>query len=132
MEARMYRAELQKKNPSTKIAVENRLPGKWQFISQDSKASGSELVISNGSGQLTAQVSREHVETLWVKLRKTENSLVVRSKSSSPGGDCWYVVEDVITFNDRMDDMPVQSEILEGSRCVAVGRVSKSMLHRVE
>jgi hypothetical protein len=41
-------------------------------------------------------------------------------------------MEDVITFNDRMDDMPVRSKVLEGGGCVSVGRVSEATLSRVE
>lgn len=131
MEARMYRAELLKKNPSTRSAIENRLAGKWQLLPRDSKATGTKLVISNENGELTTEVLRENVDTLWGKLRKTENNLVIRSKFETPGGDCWYIVEDVITFNDRMDDMPVRSKVLEGNRCVSVGQVSEGMLHRL-
>ncbi len=132
MEARMYRAELLKKNPSVKSAVENRLVGRWKFVMPDPESPAPELVISKEEGELTARISRGDAGTLWVKLRKTENSLVVRSKSANPGGDCWYIVEDVITFNDHMDDMPVQSKVLEGGRCVSVGRVSEGTLCRVE
>jgi hypothetical protein len=132
MEAKMYRAELLKKNPSTRSAVENRLVGKWKFIHKDPEAPGSELVVTNEGGELDARISRSDAQTLWVKLRKTENSLVVRAKFARPGGNCWYVEEDVITFNDRMNDMPVRSRILEGSRCVSVGKVSEATLGRTE
>ena len=131
MEARRYRAELLKKNPSTRSAIENRLAGKWQLIPRDSKTPGSKIVISNENGELTTEVSRGNVETLWVKSRKTENNLVIRSKFETPGGGCWYIMEDEITFNDRMDDMSVRSKVLEGNRCVSVGQVSEAMLHRL-
>lgn len=132
MEARMYRAELLEKNPSARSAVENRLVGKWQFVASAPELASAELVISNKDGKLAARVSREDAETLWIKLRKTDSSLVVRSKSKTPGGDCWFVMENVITFNDQMDDMPVRSKILEGGRCVPVGQVSESIIRRVE
>jgi hypothetical protein len=41
-------------------------------------------------------------------------------------------MEDVISFNDRMDDLPVQSKVLEGSRCVSPGQVSEAILRRME
>jgi hypothetical protein len=104
----------------------------WQTVSEDSRTAGSNFLISNENGQLSARISRGDIETLWVKLRKTESCLLLRSKFADPGGDCWYVVEDVITFNDRMEDMPVRSKIVEGSRCVSVGRVSEAILSRVE
>jgi hypothetical protein len=132
MEARMYQAELLEKNPSEKSAKENRLLGRWQFITPDTSTPGPELVISKEDGKLAASVSREDADTLWVKIRKTENSLVVRTKSAAGGGGCWYVMEDVITFNNRMDGMPVRSRVLDGSRCVSVGQVSESTLCRME
>jgi hypothetical protein len=132
MEARMYQAELLEKNPSVKSAVENRLLGQWKFVMPDPATPGPELVILKEDGKLAANVSRAEAATQWVKLRKTDNSLVVRSKSANPGTGCWYIVEDVITFNSRMDDMPVRSRVLEGSRCVSVGQVSESTLRRME
>jgi hypothetical protein len=132
MEARMYRDDLLKRNPSTRSAIENKLLGKWAFLPEDDKTPGHELVISKENGELAAQVLRENAGTLWVKLRKTETNLVVRSKSAAPAGGCWYVMEDVISFNDRMDDLPVQSKVLEGSRCVSPGQVSEAILRRME
>jgi hypothetical protein len=132
MEARMYRDELLEKDPSAKSAAENRILGRWELVSPDTEIPASEIVISKEDGRLTARVLREDARTQWVKLRKTENSLIVRSKSTAPGGGCWYITEDVITFNSRMDDMPVRSSILEGSRCVTVGRISDATLRRLK
>jgi hypothetical protein len=131
-EARMYQAGLLEKNPAAKSAKENQLLGRWEFVMPDPATPGPELVIRKQDGKLTASMSRKDAGTLWVKLRKTENSLVVRSKSATAGGGCWYVVEDVITLNNRMDDMPVRSRVLEGSRCVSVGQVSELTLRRME
>lgn len=132
MEARRYQAELNKKNPASGSSPENRLVGEWEFVSQDPQPPFPRLSISKEDGEMVARVVRENAETLWVKLRKTETGLVIRSKSAQSGGGCWFVMEDVVTFNDRMEEMPVRSRIVEGGKCITVGKAVASTLHRIE
>lgn len=131
MEARQYRSEMSENNPSADTP-ENRLPGQWEFRGQTPDEPARRLTISKEDGELTARIAKENAEALWVKIRKTEKRLVIRSKMAESGGGCWYVMEDVISFNDGMTDMPVRSKVLEGSGCVPVGRTSQSVLHRLE
>jgi len=132
MEARRYRDEMAKKSPSSADTIEKRLLGEWKLKGQSPDTPAPRIVFSMENGKLTARITRADVETLRVKLRKTDTSLTIRSRAAEPGGNCWYVMEDVITFNDQMADLPVRSRVLEGSGCVSVGRTSQSVLHRME
>lgn len=79
-----------------------------------------------------ARVFVKASRNLWVRLTINENNLVLRTKALGAAENCWYVVEDVITFNDEMDKMPVRSKIIDGSYCVSIGQIFKSTLHKVK
>ena len=126
-----YKAGRPQEAEASGNGIEERLPGKWRFESSDSETPGTELTISKENDELVARMSRKNTRTLWVRLRTNEKNLILRSKLADTTGGCWYVVEDVIAINDRMDNMPVRSRILEGSACVSIGRITTSMLRRV-
>lgn len=132
MEARQYRKEMAEKSPLSAGTIENRLLGEWKLEGQPPDIPASRIVFLMENDELAVRITRENAEIRRVKLRKTDTSLTIRSKTAETGGACWYVMEDVITFNDRMEDMPVRSTVLEGSGCVSVGQVSQSVLHRME
>ena len=131
-EARAYTAVNRPDSPLQKGTVEDRLLGKWRFVFPGSGPPGPELTLLKANNKLEARVFSKTTRTYWVKLTKNENNLVLRTKAADPTGSCWYVVEDVITFNDEMDKMPVRSKIIDGSWCVSIGQIFKSTLHKIK
>ena len=132
-EVRAYAAGNRPEPPQEKGTVEDRLLGKWNFIFAGSPPPEPMLLIlSKENNKLVARNFVEDPKTVWVQLKINENNLIIRAKALGPVGDCWYVTEDIITFNDEMDKMSVRSKIVDGNWCVQIGQIFKSTLHRIK
>lgn len=133
-EAHAYaiRAGLLQDGPPSRKSADDSLLGKWRLAGSTLGIPSAELTIGKENGKLVAGISRENTVTHWVKLRKTANRLVLRSKSENSVDNCWYVMEDVITFNESTDNMPVRSRIIDGGQCVTIGLVLESTLYRID
>ncbi len=131
-EARAYAAVNRPEPAPYKGTVEDRLLGKWKFVCPSFPPPEPVLIISKENNKLVAQDFMKGNKTLWMKLEINENNLIIRAKALGPVENCWYVTEDVITFNDEMDKMPVRSTIIDGSWCVQIGQIFKSTMHRIK
>ncbi|MCD4742229.1 MAG: hypothetical protein K8R67_07105 [Desulfobacteraceae bacterium] len=131
-EARAYAAANPPEPSLQNGSVEERLLGKWKFVCPSFPPPEPVLIISKENNKLVAKLFMKGNKTLWMKLTINENNLIIRAKALGPVENCWYVTEDVITFNDEMDKMPVRSTIIDGSYCVFIGQIFKSTMHKIK
>jgi len=132
-EARAYAAVNRPESPLQKGTVEERLLGKWKFVFPGFPPPEPVLILSKENNKLVAKFFIKDSNFHWIKLTINENSLIIRAKGNHTRvKDCWFEAEDVITFNDEMDKLPVRSKILDGSYCVSIGQIFKSTLHRIK
>ena len=132
-EAKAYAAVNRPESPQQKGTMEERLLGKWKFVFPGFPPPEPVLILSKENNKLVAKFFIKDSRIHWIKLTINENSLVLRAKGNHTAvNGCWFVAEDVITFNDEMDKMPVRSTIIDGSGCVSIGQIFKSTLHRIK
>ncbi len=129
-EAAIYVAD-KAKGPGS---VEDRLIGKWKF-DFSSNSPSPELLITRKDGKLYFFLNQPKARAAWKSqielIELNDQHMKLRTKEIGPE-NCWYVVEDVITFNDQMDGMDTRSQIIDGSWCVKIGQIFKSKMRRAE